>query len=95
MVSDGERANLLSCPPSQLEEGEGGVASCRRSSTCDQNGAFVRGNSIGAHAKKLSLFFASLCVIDLFGVFPIVALPRSIILCGNLIFTRFLSVCVL
>lgn len=33
--------------------------------------------------KKLSLFFASLCVIDLFGVFPIIALPRSIILCGN------------
>uniref|UniRef100_A0A336N1P4 CSON008711 protein n=1 Tax=Culicoides sonorensis TaxID=179676 RepID=A0A336N1P4_CULSO len=32
--------------------------------------------------KTLSLFFASLCVIDLFGVFPIVALPRSIILCG-------------
>lgn len=34
-------------------------------------------------AKTLSLFFASLCVIDLFGVFPIVALPRSIILCGT------------
>ncbi|XP_063703827.1 uncharacterized protein LOC134833442 [Culicoides brevitarsis] len=33
-------------------------------------------------SKTLSLFFASLCVIDLFGVFPIVALPRSIILCG-------------
>ncbi|XP_058453032.1 uncharacterized protein LOC131431369 [Malaya genurostris] len=33
-------------------------------------------------AKKLSLFFASLCVIDLFGVFPIVALPKSIISCG-------------
>ncbi|XP_053698569.1 proton-coupled amino acid transporter 3 [Sabethes cyaneus] len=32
--------------------------------------------------KKLSLFFASLCVIDLFGVFPIVALPKSIISCG-------------
>lgn len=36
-----------------------------------------------AHSKKLSLFFASLCVIDLFGVFPIVALPRSLILCGE------------
>ncbi|CAO1431159.1 unnamed protein product [Diamesa serratosioi] len=32
--------------------------------------------------KKLSLFFASLCVIDLFGVFPIVTLPRSLISCG-------------
>ncbi|XP_055525879.1 uncharacterized protein LOC129718810 [Wyeomyia smithii] len=31
---------------------------------------------------KLSLFFASLCIIDLFGVFPIVALPKSIISCG-------------
>lgn len=33
-------------------------------------------------SPKLSLFFASLCVIDLFGVFPIVALPKSIISCG-------------
>nr|XP_018916094.1 PREDICTED: uncharacterized protein LOC109043358 [Bemisia tabaci] len=32
--------------------------------------------------KGLSLFFASLCVIDLFGVFPIVALPRAIVDCG-------------
>lgn len=32
--------------------------------------------------KKLSLFFAALCVIDLFGVFPIVTLPRSLISCG-------------
>lgn len=31
---------------------------------------------------KLSLFYATLCVIDLFGVFPIVALPRAIITCG-------------
>jgi hypothetical protein len=31
----------------------------------------------------LSLFFAILCVIDLFGVFPIVALPKSIISCGK------------
>lgn len=31
---------------------------------------------------KLSLFFATLCVIDLFGVFPIVTLPKSIISCG-------------
>lgn len=32
--------------------------------------------------KKLTLFFATLCVIDLFGVFPIVTLPRSLISCG-------------
>lgn len=31
---------------------------------------------------KLSLFFATFCVIDLFGVFPIVTLPKSIISCG-------------
>ncbi|KAK3926752.1 Amino acid transporter AVT1B [Frankliniella fusca] len=30
----------------------------------------------------LSLVFATLCIIDLFGVFPIVALPRPIIDCG-------------
>ncbi|XP_059611713.1 proton-coupled amino acid transporter 3 [Phlebotomus argentipes] len=33
-------------------------------------------------AKNLSVFFATLCVIDLFGVFPIVALPEAIISCG-------------
>jgi hypothetical protein len=32
--------------------------------------------------KKLSVFFAALCVIDLFGVFPIVTLPKSLISCG-------------
>ncbi|XP_018310852.1 proton-coupled amino acid transporter 4 [Mycetomoellerius zeteki] len=30
----------------------------------------------------LSLLFATLCVIDIFGVFPIIALPRSIVQCG-------------
>lgn len=32
--------------------------------------------------QRLSVFYATLCVIDLFGVFPIVALPSSIISCG-------------
>lgn len=32
--------------------------------------------------KNLSVFFATLCIIDLFGVFPIVALPEAIISCG-------------
>ncbi|XP_053670749.1 uncharacterized protein LOC128721066 [Anopheles nili] len=36
----------------------------------------------GDGSRKLSLFFATLCVVDLFGVFPIVALPKSIISCG-------------
>lgn len=34
------------------------------------------------NSKKLTLFFATLCVIDLFGVFPIVTLPKSLISCG-------------
>lgn len=34
------------------------------------------------NGKKLTLFFATLCVIDLFGVFPIVTLPKSLISCG-------------
>lgn len=32
--------------------------------------------------KNLSLFFAVLCIIDLFGVFPIMSLPGPIIQCG-------------
>ncbi|XP_011499550.1 PREDICTED: proton-coupled amino acid transporter 4 [Ceratosolen solmsi marchali] len=30
----------------------------------------------------LSLFFATLCIVDIFGVFPIIALPKSIVQCG-------------
>ncbi|OXU21580.1 hypothetical protein TSAR_008263 [Trichomalopsis sarcophagae] len=30
----------------------------------------------------LSLLFATLCVVDIFGVFPIIALPRAIVQCG-------------
>lgn len=33
-------------------------------------------------SKGLNTFFATLCVIDLFGVFPIVALPAAITSCG-------------
>lgn len=32
--------------------------------------------------RGLNVFYASLCVIDLFGVFPIVALPGALISCG-------------
>lgn len=31
----------------------------------------------------LSLLFATLCVVDIFGVFPIIALPRAIVQCGE------------
>lgn len=33
--------------------------------------------------QGLNVFFATLCVIDLFGVFPIVALPGALISCGK------------
>lgn len=33
--------------------------------------------------RGLNVFFATLCVIDLFGVFPIVALPGALISCGK------------
>ncbi|XP_043274376.1 amino acid transporter AVT1B isoform X2 [Venturia canescens] len=32
----------------------------------------------------LSLIFATLCIVDIFGVFPIIALPRAIVQCGLL-----------
>lgn len=31
----------------------------------------------------LSIFFATLCIVDIFGVFPIIALPRAIVQCGK------------
>ena len=33
----------------------------------------------------LSLIFATLCIVDIFGVFPIIALPRAIVECGKAI----------
>jgi hypothetical protein len=33
--------------------------------------------------KSLSLTFATCCIIDLFGVFPVIALPRAIVECGK------------
>lgn len=33
----------------------------------------------------LSLIFATLCIVDIFGVFPIIALPRAIVQCGKFI----------
>lgn len=35
--------------------------------------------------KGLSLCFATMCVVDLFGVFPIIALPAALISCGKFI----------
>jgi hypothetical protein len=35
----------------------------------------------------LTFLFATLCIIDLFGVFPIVALPRAIINCGTYVYS--------
>ncbi|KFB44113.1 AGAP002376-PA-like protein [Anopheles sinensis] len=47
-----------------------------------REGLFGAAQSSGDGSRKLSLFFATLCVVDLFGVFPIVTLPKSIISCG-------------
>lgn len=33
--------------------------------------------------QGLNVLFATLCIIDLFGVFPIVALPGALISCGD------------
>lgn len=33
--------------------------------------------------NKLSVIFAIICIVDVFGVFPVVALPKAIIDCGR------------
>lgn len=33
--------------------------------------------------EGLSAVFAAVCIVDVFGVFPIVALPKAIIQCGE------------
>lgn len=40
-------------------------------------------------AHGLSLFFAVICIVDVFGVFPIVALPKAIIQCGKITYLIF------
>ncbi|BES92977.1 Vesicular inhibitory amino acid transporter [Nesidiocoris tenuis] len=35
-----------------------------------------------AGSPGLTLFFATCCIVDLFGVFPVIALPRAIVECG-------------
>lgn len=39
--------------------------------------------SVGQTTGGLSVLFTVLCIVDLFGVFPVVALPKSIISCGE------------
>lgn len=41
------------------------------------------GEILPQQGSGLSLVFATLCIIDLFGVFPIIVLPRAIINCGE------------
>ncbi|XP_059055762.1 proton-coupled amino acid transporter 2-like [Achroia grisella] len=38
--------------------------------------------SVGQTTGGLSVFFTILCIVDLFGVFPVIALPKSVISCG-------------
>ncbi|XP_012532039.1 amino acid transporter AVT1C [Monomorium pharaonis] len=55
------------------------VIQCRdiaASNMNSENATLWKGNS------GLSLLFATLCIVDIFGVFPIIALPRSIVQCG-------------
>ncbi|CAB3229563.1 unnamed protein product [Arctia plantaginis] len=39
-------------------------------------------NSVGEPTGGLSVLFTVLCVVDLFGVFPVITLPKSVISCG-------------
>lgn len=39
--------------------------------------------TVGETTGGLSVLFTILCIVDLFGVFPVVALPKSIIACGT------------
>ncbi|XP_053618517.1 probable sodium-coupled neutral amino acid transporter 6 [Plodia interpunctella] len=38
--------------------------------------------SVGQTTGGLSVLFTILCIVDLFGVFPVIALPKSVISCG-------------
>lgn len=43
--------------------------------------------NVSSSSNGLSVFFAIICVIDVFGVFPIVTLPKAVIDCGmNIIY---------
>jgi hypothetical protein len=72
MLSDEERENLIVCENVKSKQPNDRTVQATTSRT----------QSAIANNASLSLFFAILCVVDLFGVFPIVALPKSIISCG-------------
>ncbi|XP_023290535.1 amino acid transporter AVT1C [Orussus abietinus] len=40
----------------------------------------------GNSNSGLTVFFATLCIIDIFGVFPVIALPRAIVQCGLFVY---------
>jgi len=52
-----------------------------RRTTSEEDGS--SGEVLPQQGGGLTLVFATLCIVDLFGVFPIVALPRAIINCGE------------
>lgn len=39
--------------------------------------------TVGETTGGLSVLFTVLCIVDLFGVFPVVALPKSVVACGK------------
>ncbi|CAB3374107.1 Hypothetical predicted protein [Cloeon dipterum] len=53
-----------------------------RSSPAKHESAGCLGEVLPQQGSGLSVVFATLCIVDLFGVFPIIALPRAIINCG-------------
>lgn len=49
----------------------------------DENTSLLCRNLNRSHNDGLSTLFAIICILDVFGVFPIVTLPRTIIDCGK------------
>ncbi|KAI4465232.1 reverse transcriptase (rna-dependent dna polymerase) [Holotrichia oblita] len=50
-----------------------------------ENTVLLHTNQENVRTTTLSLFFAIVCIIDIFGVFPIITLPKTIIDCGKCI----------
>lgn len=42
--------------------------------------------TVGQTTGGLNVFFTVLCIVDLFGVFPVIALPKPIIACGTSVY---------
>ena len=56
-----------------------GIAALKQTEVRSFHERYTAGETTGG----LSVLFTILCIVDLFGVFPVVALPKSIIACGK------------